>query len=107
MALKITTPIKTTTDFETSKTLVFVDIYLIKGNTWANLTYFESQKAFKAGASPFTPALPGYVTNMPLNIPTNVFWGNNLATAIHAEIKTELEKTSGPNTITIVQDPYS
>jgi len=105
MALQINTKIRTNTGFETTKSLVFLDIFLPKGGQWVNLSYYESPKAFKDGLESVTPV--GLPSNISFNIPTNVFWGNNLATAIHTHCKNEIEKITGAGTVTIIQDPYA
>lgn len=105
MALRINAQIETDTGFTTNRSLVFLDIFLPKGGQWVNLTYFESRSAFRNGKNSITPVnLPEQIT---LNIPTNVFWRNNLANAIHLACKAEIEKITGKDTVEIIQDPYS
>lgn len=105
MAIRINAELETESGFKTDKALAFLDIMLPVGGQWVNLRYYESPASFKAKKESITfPELPSVIS---FEIATNVFWGNNLAMAIHNGVKNEIEKITGPNTVTIIQDPYS
>lgn len=105
MALIINSKLTTSEGFETSQSLVFVEFLFSKHATMAGLAYYVSKSDFKEGKNNFTPnELPD---KFDLKIPKNVFWGDNLIAQIHNYLKTEIEKVTGANTVTIIQDPYS
>lgn len=103
MALKINTTIETQEGFTTDKAIVFLDIFLVQGPQYVNMMYFASLEAFQSGKPPITPA--NIATQVFFKMPANVFWGDQLATDIHDICKAEIEKVTGPNTVSIIEDP--
>jgi len=107
MALLINKEIEFTSGLKADKVLVFVDIHLPKGSQWVNLQYYASKQDFINGRDQVVPLDDEIPTGISFEIPTNVFWGPNLAMVIHKAIKDRIEFLTGENTVQIIQDPYS
>jgi hypothetical protein len=101
MAIQITKTFETCDGFEVSGLFTFLEVFLTSNRPSANLSYYKSEDAWKAGKGGLcvTARLPFRVD---LEISATDFWGTELATKIHNQCIVEIEKIIGAGTCAIV-----
>lgn len=100
MALNINTPITTDEGFTVDNSFAYLNIYILAPQSnWANVSYFKSQLDWETGKAPLN------VNSLPSVIQTELtnqeFWGTQLAIVIHEKCLLQIEKVTGPGTVTI------
>ncbi|MEY4333503.1 MAG: hypothetical protein RLZZ196_2246 [Bacteroidota bacterium] len=100
MALKINADVVTSEGF-TVQPFVFLDIQLYKPFSRALLTYYKDEASYQEGKSSVSVNLPSLV-DVPLTY--EEFFGPNLAMLFHDKAIEEIEKTTGPGTVVVIED---
>lgn len=103
MALQINVPVTTDEGFEIPNAFGYLNIFIQSpGSNWVNISYYKSYQDFADGK------LQLNINTLPNQVKTDLnsteFWSSELAMIIHQKCVIEIEKVTGPDSVTIVTE---